>query len=154
MKPEFKVPLLEALRSGILPKGEGSLKSSKGFCCLGVGAKIFKDIFETIPGVSILETKNEIRIFYENSDGEIIYKSGLWPESICHLVGISRETQEAMAEVNDLQPDGGFDLVVEYIEADFPDLEDFQPYVLAKAKEYEEAPWDEELPLPEDDRLE
>lgn len=44
LKPEFKVKLVETLKSGKYEQGKQNLQSSNGkFCCLGVACEILKD---------------------------------------------------------------------------------------------------------------
>ncbi len=133
MKPEFKIPLCKALRSGKYPKGTGSLKTTVGYCCLGVGAVIFK----TLPGIQVEESGTNIRIldpgFIDHKTGEIAGNNSYWSRSICDLVGISYADMITLGAFNDGAHN--FIQVAEYIESDGykepeEDFEDFEEMVM------------------------
>ncbi len=123
MKPEFEIPLLEALSSGIFKKTKGFLKTKDGYCCLGVAAKIFKDIFEkSCPNIRIEEDDTEIRIF--NGPGRFDLFVSVWPEPIHEMVGITLDQMRCLARVNDQDESESFEGVIHYIKAGMPNLMD------------------------------
>lgn len=59
LDPEFKKQWVEALRSGKYPQGIGRLKSSLGYCCLGVAEEIMFPLtgnrWDTPKGMGVMD---------------------------------------------------------------------------------------------------
>lgn len=103
LPPEMKIKWLEALRSGTFPQDKGRLKSSYGYCCLGVYAHVLGSSFIKYGSVDVFETN------FKGYPGEYMTKlpHGLIPDSV----------QTRLMDMND----GGmsFSEIADWIEANF-----------------------------------
>lgn len=66
MKPELKAKWLEALRSGHYAQDFEHLRTTKGFCCLGVLLDVFSQ--ETGKGCWTLQSTNNFDFVFEDDD--------------------------------------------------------------------------------------
>lgn len=100
MNPEVKVKWIEALKSGIYPKGVGALNCGGKFCCLGVLCEVME-----VPKTVYVESKMEYNFGPLGN-----YWHGMIPGKFCD---IGSKHTEKLAEIND--DTETFEEVINYI---------------------------------------
>lgn len=97
MNAEWKEKWLEALRSGKYPQTKHRLKTSEGYCCLGVLCEIVKPVL----GLDWVITEDEYGDTVSYRMGQWGERSGL-PDEVRALVGL----EDSLVEVGVIKFEG------------------------------------------------
>ncbi|MGA0595643.1 hypothetical protein [Enterovirga sp. CN4-39] len=119
LDPELKARWVAALRSGEFKQTTGTLKDSKGYCCLGVLCHVAKDELATKLGIRIEEADDRLLVVVPDGEGhaEILNDREL-PLYVEHELGLYEDTPSLVAMNDGLGfADGkSFPEIADYIE--------------------------------------
>lgn len=112
MDANFKKLFVEKLRSGEYRQTMGGLRTTSGYCCLGVLCDISGlGRWVEIPG--------EASFMYYNATFDNEFSGSILPDSIRSAVGLTDDEQDHLWRLNDEEV-LSFDQIADYVEVNIP----------------------------------
>jgi hypothetical protein len=121
MKRAVKDQWMADLLSGKYQQTKGTLKNSKGYCCLGVLAVGAGRSELEAAGITVTEEDNQVTL--KSDDRLRCYSSGVCTLDLGlqgqEVLGLSEDMQESLTDLNDVK-DANFEDIAAYIKRRVP----------------------------------